>query len=745
MTDDPITVMLVDDEPEVASTSRERLEQESDRLEVEPVDTATRALERLAEGGVDCVVSDLERPGRDGIQFLRRVRDRGYDAPFLLFTGKGSEEVAADAISAGATDYLQKSPGREQYARLADRIEQAVERRRAAAATSAAAEQLATVYERVTDAVLAMDSDFRYSYANAEAERLLGIEADDLIGEVAFDVFPELDDTEFGPALRRAMAEQEAVTVEEYWPPLETWYLVRIYPAEDGLSVYFRDIGERKRRERELEHERERYRQLVETAPVGIVGYDADGRIVYANDRAASMAGVEGVSALEGEPVLEFLHPEDRDRARERMRRVVEGREQLDQRAYRVEGADGETRHVTVSGAPMTHDGEPAGQVVVSDITDLKEREELLSELHAATADIAACDTPEAVYERLVQAAERVLAFDLALADAVEGDRLVPKAVAAEVGDEGYYEETPLDADDNLAARAVRTGESSVVEDLQASAVAPASEAYRSALTVPIGDHGVFQAVAEAAGAFDEADREHVELLVAPAAETLTRLDREAEIVARTEELERQHERLEGFAGMVSHDLRNPLNVARGRVELAREDHDSEDLEAATRALDRATALIEELLAVAGGDRPPMDPEPVELAAAAERCWQPVTEEAGRLEVETDRVIRADPTRLDHLLENLFANAVEHGGEGVTVTLGDHEGGFRVEDDGTGIPEADRERAFDRGYSTGQSGAGVGLSVVEQVADAHGWAVELAEGAAGGLRVAVSGVTVVEG
>lgn len=758
MGDEDITVLLVDDEPDVAATTSEYLEHEESRLVVETAGTASEGLDRLGDGGVDCIVSDFEMPGRDGIQFLETVRNRGYDLPFILFTGKGSEEVAADAISVGATDYLQKAPGNEQYTILANRVVQAVERRRADAAAEAATERLATVFDRVTDAVLGMNSSFRYTYANQEALRLLDMELDDLVDEVAWDVFPELEETAFGPAIREAMAVQETQTVEAYWPPLDTWYFVRVYPAEDGLSIYFRDISERKARERELATERERYRQLVESATVGIVGYAADGEIVYANDAAASLAGVPSADELEGRTPLEFIHPDDREQARERMARVIEHGEALEPTEYRVQGADDERRQVTIAAAPMTYDDAPAGQVVINDVTALKERQRVLSELHAASTDIAACEAPEAVYERVVEAAEGVLEFDRAIVDAVANDELVPKAVSADVGEEGYYETTPLDADDNLAARAARTGEPTVVEDLQASDVVPASETYRSALTVPIGDHGVFQAVAESPGAFDDADLEHAELLVAHAKEALTRLDREAEIAARTAEVEGQHERLETFASMVSHDLRNPLTVVAGRLELARERYaDDGDLAAAGRALDRAFALIEELLAVASGERPPMEPEPVALADAAEHCWQPVTAEAGELHVETDRVIEADEARLYHLFENLFTNAVEHGSAdhptpsgaavdgGVTVTVGGLDGGFFVEDDGVGIPEADRERAFERSYSTRASGTGVGLSLVRQVVEAHGWSLSVTESRAGGLRLEFTDVVVVDG
>lgn len=154
-----------------------------------------------------------------------------------------------------------------------------------------------------------------------------------------------------------------------------------------------------------------------------------------------------------------------------------------------------------------------------------------------------------------------------------------------------------------------------------------------------------------------------------------------------------------------------------------------------------------------------METGPVDLADAAEHCWQPVTDADGRLVVETDRVIEADEARLYHLLENLFSNAVEHGSAGpqaqseaalkqgdggVSVTVGDLDAGFFVEDDGTGIPSADRDRIFDRDYSTGAVGTGVGLSLVQQVVEAHNWSLSVGESDAAGVRFEFTGVTVVE-
>jgi signal transduction histidine kinase len=108
--------------------------------------------------------------------------------------------------------------------------------------------------------------------------------------------------------------------------------------------------------------------------------------------------------------------------------------------------------------------------------------------------------------------------------------------------------------------------------------------------------------------------------------------------------------------------------------------------------------------------------------------------------IDVDARIGADRGRLRQLFENLVRNAVEHGGDGVTVRVGELPEGFAVEDDGPGIDPADREGVFDAGYSTDRHGTGFGLNIVEQIATAHGWNLRLTESETGGARFEVTGV-----
>jgi signal transduction histidine kinase len=226
-------------------------------------------------------------------------------------------------------------------------------------------------------------------------------------------------------------------------------------------------------------------------------------------------------------------------------------------------------------------------------------------------------------------------------------------------------------------------------------------------------------------------------------------------------ELEAQNERLEQFTGMVSHDLRNPLNVAQGNSEIITEliaaaetdDGEYSTLNAETmetlgtaadtlsRTLARMELLIDDLLVLAREGQEIDEPEPVSLAAIVESCWAMVDQKAATLVVDDDPTINADPDRLQQLFENLFRNAIEHGGEDVTIRVGRlDDNGFYVEDDGPGIPADKREDVFESGYTTNREGTGFGLNIVSEIVAAHGWEIEIVDGEAGGARFEITEV-----
>jgi len=212
---------------------------------------------------------------------------------------------------------------------------------------------------------------------------------------------------------------------------------------------------------------------------------------------------------------------------------------------------------------------------------------------------------------------------------------------------------------------------------------------------------------------------------------------------ANEQTLRQERDRFAEFAGVVSHDLRNPLNIAQGRLELAAETGDGSHFEHVEDALTRMERIIDDVLWLAQNGRDIGTTEPIALRSAVEAAWELVDGDPTAdliVDIAAEETIVADDDRFDQLLENLLSNAIDHGGEEVTVRVESTEGGFAIADDGPGIDPADRERIFEAGYSAAVEGTGLGLEIVSQIVDGHGWEIAVTESKAGGARFAISGI-----
>ncbi|WP_254810308.1 hybrid sensor histidine kinase/response regulator [Natronosalvus amylolyticus] len=212
------------------------------------------------------------------------------------------------------------------------------------------------------------------------------------------------------------------------------------------------------------------------------------------------------------------------------------------------------------------------------------------------------------------------------------------------------------------------------------------------------------------------------------------------------ESLVLKNEQLESFAATVAHDLRNPLNVADGNIDLAREQVDSPYLETSAEAIAEMAVLIDELLTLAKKGATIDEQSRVSFDELLQISSNNIEMTDATLVIEGSAVIQCDPARTREALENLLRNALEHAGTSVTITAGilGQGDGFYVEDDGPGIPPEAREKVFDRGHTTAAAGTGFGLAIVEQIVVAHGWEIGVTESATGGARFEITGVSVLE-
>lgn len=211
----------------------------------------------------------------------------------------------------------------------------------------------------------------------------------------------------------------------------------------------------------------------------------------------------------------------------------------------------------------------------------------------------------------------------------------------------------------------------------------------------------------------------------------------------RERQLAQQNERLDRFAGILAHELRNPVTIGQIYSQQLPAETESEVKEYITEAFDRIEDIIDVMLVITRGRDALSENVKVSLPEAAQEAWNEVDASNAELEVMTDGTIEADSTYLRHLFRNLFENAVEHGGEDVTVTVGDLSTGFYVADDGARIPPADRDEIFNEGYTTGNTDTrmGLGLTFVKELADVYGWTCSVTESDTGGARFEFENVT----
>jgi PAS domain S-box-containing protein len=761
----------VDDDPEFLEVTARRLEHEDDRFAVASETDADAVLDRLATDRFECVVSDYDMPDRTGLDLLETVRAEHPELPFVLFTGKGNEEVASEAISAGVTDYLRKGGGADRFAILANRVGNAVSGYRSRRALAERSRRLESLVDTLPGVVYrARDAPgWPMDAVEGECEALVGHPAEALeTGAVSWgeDVVHPEDHDRVWEAVRGAVEADEPFEVtyrirtadgETRWVR-ERGRAVASPPGEAAvLEGFVTDVTDREAREAELERTNALLATLFDALPVGVIAEDASRRVMAANRRLVDLLDLPGSSeALVGTDCARLVAAAS-ERAAEPgafLDRVEELLATREPARETVALADGRTLERTSRPIELP-DGD--GHLrVYRDVTERVERERKLEHVRDRATALTYTETATETAQVATDAADDVIGAPLSgvhlLTD--DGNALEPSAVTETVG-EAFDElpRYPRDAEPGSRAalvwEAFERGESLRVDDLKAYEPLAEPSPARSVIVHPIDGHGVFIISSAEPHAFDDTDAALVELLATSLETALDRVEREAELRRGRDELRRRNERLDEFTGVVSHDLRNPLNVAQGRLDLAREECEGahDNLDAVADAHDRMDALIEDLLVIARNGDDVTDPEPVHLGEFAERCWATVETGDARLvvDVDDDRAMLADPGRLRQLLENLFRNAVEHGDASVvTVDLLPEGAGFTVADDGTGVPEAERESVFDVGYSTSEDGTGFGLSIVRRVAEAHGWDVCLTEGEAGGARFEVRGVEPVE-
>ncbi len=838
--DDCIRVLHVEDEPGFAEMAAGFLERQDDRFEIETASDVEEALGEIDSRSYDCVVSDYDLPDLNGIEFLEEVRREDPELPFILYTGKGSEEIASEAISAGVTDYLQKETGTSQYEVLANRILNSVEKRRASQEVDETRRKLSEIAEKSDDVLFMFDGDWdELLFVNSAYEEIWGGSIEEL--EEDSQAFLDLihpEDRE--GVLERMERVSQGERVSSQYRVVRPDGSVRYVAAdtrpilEDGevtkVVGYTRDVTDRVERRQKIQEERRRFQSLAETLSQVVYRADPDTlETLYVNDSIMEQQLYTPAELTENPELWrESLHPDDRERVIESFREAREDAEGS-QLEYRIETKDGEVRWMRDTfGWQTDEDGDVEALVgVMADVTEEVERRRRYEAVFHQTYQFTGLTEPDGT---VIEVNDTALEFGGIEREDVLGEKLwdaywvqidqetrervreiVEKAQDGELvrgemrvqgsDDDAFidYSLRPITDEDGETTLMVAEGRD-ITERVERERELEKKTRYLEAISEYTArpmfmkdseDRYLFVndeylrlfdlEEDEVIGSTDEEihpkgmseyitdnDRRVVEEGESIEAEEHVEVDGEkrtylssktplyfddgddedgeadavfgiaTDITDRERhqrELERMNERLKEFAGVVSHDLQNPLAVAKGRVELAKDDGDSH-LEHVESSLERMERIIDDMHWLTQHGRSIGERSEVSLKKLVEEAWTQVATHEATVENEVDGStdVDADHHRVLQMMENLFVNAVDHAGPDCRVTVGEIENGFYVEDDGPGVPADETEEVFEAGYTTSEEGTGFGLSIVREIAEAHGWKVELMQADDGGAR-----------
>ncbi|WP_435334061.1 PAS domain S-box protein [Haloarchaeobius sp. TZWWS8] len=733
----PLTILCVDADADRRGALVETIEGTTEAT-VETAASAAGARKRASEGArqLDCVLTAETVPDSTDVGCVRAVRDVTDELPVVVIADDRLA-VAEVALDAGATDVVER--GNDTATRLAARraVDAARSYRRADRRSDSA--RVATLFENTTDAIVEAELDGDCAIitkANRSFGEVFGYDPGELVGKDIDEVVLPPDRQDEGKDLNRRVASGERVEMEGQRlaaDGLRDFLLRSVCVEDDSDRAYFvyTDITERKRREEMLRMLHDSIRELM---------------VAETRTDVASRAVATGVNVLGLPKTTIYLADGDDELVPAASTEGDIERVPLDRESpIRAAFLSGEFAVCTPPGTDgpllavplMEHGVLTAGTVPRDALVDTTVQvAELLGAHIVAALDRAARE--DLLREREAELKEQRDRF------AALFENIPDPAVSYVFGPDGTMRVTSV----NSAFEEVMgyDAKSVVGNDLDQFIVPPAGATEAAEFNEELIDGNTLHVEVQrqtANGVHDFLLHGVPVTLGERSVFGFAIYSDTTEQKERERELRRQNERLDEFASIVSHDLRNPLTVARGHRDILASEYDHDSLVELEWAFDRMESLIDDVLELARQGKAVEDPEPVPFGAVVHSAWASCHTRDAKLSIEDDfPAVLADAGRLSALFENLFRNAVEHGGEDVTVTVSRTPNGFTVSDDGPGIADTDVDCVFQQGFTTIPDGTGFGLAIVEDVADAHGWTVCIDQDhASGGAHFVFSGVT----
>ncbi len=256
--DNKLNILVIDDDDVDRMSVRRFLKTAGFKLAITEASDGKQGLEILKESAFDCAFLDYFLPDSNGLEILKAARADGIETPIIMLTGHGDVRLAVEMMQAGATDYLPK--GEMSAENLSHSLNHAIkvykleqERAEAIAELTESNKRIVNILESISDAFFALDEKGCTTYINQQAERILQANRDALLGNNLVENLPSIASW-FKEAMEKALIEKASVSCEGEYELLSIWLEVQIYPGNDGISVYFRDITKRKKSEEYLSH-----------------------------------------------------------------------------------------------------------------------------------------------------------------------------------------------------------------------------------------------------------------------------------------------------------------------------------------------------------------------------------------------------------------------------------------------------------------------------------------------------------
>lgn len=556
-----LRVLHVDDDPVFLKVAKQCLEIEG-RFQVDTALSVEKAEEKMKKEMYDAVVSDYVMPGKDGSDFLKELRDAGNDTPFIMFTGKGKEEIAIRALNLGADGYFSKIGSPETvYGELAHSICQIVESKKAKEALRTNESYLRAILDSMFTGLMVIDEKTHKIFdANFHALETIAAPREDVIGKICHKFICPAEEgkcpiTDLGQTVDRS--ERVLLRADGQRIPILKTVTTIIRRGRKYLIESFVDITERKKAEEVLQKSEENFKTLMEEAPIGICNTDLKGKITYVNKRFEEASGYsrEEIVGKNGfkfgimsNEISKSLAKRMKERLMGKPRRILEGQ---------FKRKDGEWIWAEVEGRLIKKFGVPVGfQLTVRDITERKRAEkerkryeERLSALHIHSWKLNTAESIDEIYRLTMDAVEKTLGFEIAFFMVVDKDML------RLVDHRGYPEPFSIKLPVNgtkkgVSVNVVKTGRSINVPDAEKEdAWVEFMPGIRSGLDVPvkIGSKvlGVIGVDSKELNAFNEKDQELLEILASHAATAISNLEYATNLETYAREIRESQQKFE--------------------------------------------------------------------------------------------------------------------------------------------------------------------------------------------------------